>query len=257
MPHQSMIDYSGIQATQGNVMSLKVIGAGFGRTGTTSMKEALELLGYDKCHHMKEVLPNSKQVELFDLVSRNLAVDWDDVFEGFEAAVDWPAAARYKEIMATYPDVKVILTARDPEAWYASARETIYVLSHIVPPVITLLIPHLRKAVAMIHRLIWEGVFEGRFEDKQHAIDVYRKNVADVMANVPQDQLLVHAAKDGWQPLCEFLGKPIPAQPYPHSNEGNVMKRAIIGLRVLNVLLWVVVLTIAAGIAFSVGSFLL
>ena len=76
-------------------MGLKIIGAGFGRTGTTSMKEALELLGYNKCHHMREVMVSSKQVKLFDSVSRNVEVDWDDVFAGFEAAVDWPAAARY------------------------------------------------------------------------------------------------------------------------------------------------------------------
>ena len=233
-------------------MSLKIIGAGFGRTGTTSMKEALELLGYNKCHHMREVMPSGKQVELFDRVSRNVEVDWDDVFEGFEAAVDWPAAARYKELMEKYPEAKVILTARDPEAWYESTKETIYALSNIVPPIISLLIPRVRNITAMVQRLIWEGVFDGRFEEKQHAIDVYNKYVAEVIANVPDGRLLVHSAKEGWQPLCEFLDEPIPSQPYPHSNESNVMKRVIVVLKVLNVLLWAVLLIVGVGLAHSI-----
>ena len=146
----------------------------------------------------------------------------------------------------------VILTARDPEAWYESTKETIYALSTSVPPVISLLIPRVRKVMAMVQRLIWVGVFDGRFEDKQHAIDVYNKNVAAVIANVPDDRLLVHSAKEGWQPLCEFLDKPIPSQPYPHSNEGNVMKRVIVGLRVLNVLLWAVLPVAGVGLAYSI-----
>ena len=234
-------------------MSLKIIGAGFGRTGTTSMKEALELLGYDKCHHMREVMASGKQVEMFDRISRNVEVDWDDVFAGFEAAVDWPAAALYKELMEKYPDAKVILTARDPEAWYESTRETIYALSNSVPPVISLLIPRVRNIMAMVKRLIWEGVFDGRFEDKQHAIDIYNKNVTEVIASVPDDRLLVHSAKEGWQPLCEFLDKPIPGQPYPHSNEGNVLKRVIVGLKVFNVLLWVVPL-LGLGLVLALAS---
>ena len=233
-------------------MSLKIIGAGFGRTGTTSMKEALELLGYNKCHHMREVMASGEQVELFTRVSRNVEVDWDDVFEGFEAAVDWPASARYTELMEKYPEAKVILTARDPEAWYESTKETIYALSTSVPPVISLLVPRVRKVMAMVQQLIWVGVFDGRFEEKQHAIDVYNKNVAAVIANVPDDRLLVHSAKEGWQPLCEFLDKPIPSQPYPHSNEGNVMKRVIVGLRVLNVLLWAVLPVVGVGLAYSI-----
>ncbi|MCZ6657520.1 MAG: sulfotransferase family protein [Gammaproteobacteria bacterium] len=235
-------------------MSLKVIGAGFGRTGTTSMKEALELLGYDKCHHMREVMSSGKQVEMFDRVSRNVEVDWDDVFEGFEAAVDWPAAARYEELMEKYPEAKVILTARDPEAWYESTKETIYALSNSVPPIIFWLIPRARNVMAMVQRLIWEGVFDGRFEEKQYAIDAYNKNVAEVIANVPDGRLLVHSSKEGWQPLCEFLDKPIPSQPYPHSNESTVMKRAIVGLKVLDVLLWGALLIVGVWIAYSIYS---
>lgn len=193
-----------------------------------------------------------KQVKLFDCVSRNVEVDWDDVFEGFEAAVDWPAAARYKDLMEKYPDAKVILTARDADAWYESTKATIYALGNSVPPILALLIPRVRHIMAMIQRLIWGGVFDGRFEDKQHAIDVYNKNVAEVIAEVPEERLLVHSSKDGWQPLCEFLDKPIPDQPYPHSNEGNVMKRVVVVLKVVNVLTWTLLFTFGAGLTYSI-----
>jgi hypothetical protein len=215
------------------------------------MKEALELLGFNKCHHMKEVMISGKQTNLFDCVSRGITVNWDEVFEGFEAAVDWPSAARYKELMDEYPEAKVILTARDAEAWYLSARETIYALSNTVPPILKL-IPRVRRILVMIQRLIWEGVFGGQFENKQHAIDVYNRNVKEVIASVPEDRLLVHAAKEGWQPLCEFLDKPIPDQPYPHSNESSEMKRVIVVLKVINVLTWGLPLVTATGIGYSI-----
>ena len=233
-------------------MGLKVIGAGFGRTGTTSMKEALELLGYHKCHHMREVMASAKQVDLFDRVSRNVEVDWDDVFDGFEAAVDWPAAARYEELMEKYPDAKVILTARDPDAWYKSTSETIYALGNSIPPLFSFLIPRVQKITGMVERIVWKGVFDGRFEEKQYAIDVYNKNVAEIMEKVPADRLLVHSAKEGWQPLCEFLDKPIPDQPYPHSNESKVMKRAIVALNVLNILIWAMPPALLIGLAYAV-----
>lgn len=235
-------------------MGLKIIGAGFGRTGTASMKDALELLGYKKCHHMKEVMLSDKQIAMFDRVSQNLEVDWDDVFDGFEAAVDWPAAARYKDLMQKYPEAKVILTARDPEAWYQSVKGTIYEISNNIPPIIMLLVPRARHIMTMIQRLIWGEVFDGRFEEKQHAIDVYNKNVADVIANVPKDRLLVHSSKEGWQPLCEFLDKPIPDQPYPHSNEGKMFKRVILVLKMLNILPWAVLLIAGVGLAYYVAT---
>lgn len=208
-------------------MGLKVIGAGFGRTGTTSMKDALEILGYQKCHHMKEVMKEGEQVEQFDRLSQGLEVNWDDIFEGFEAAVDWPSSARYQELMVHYPDAKVILTARDAEAWYKSATDTIYAVSRASSPVVTFLIPKVRKIMTMINRLVWEGVFDGRFEDKDHAIKIYNDNIAEVMQHVPSDRLLVHSSKEGWEPLCAFLDKPIPNEAYPHSNETKELKREI------------------------------
>ena len=107
-------------------MGLKVIGAGFGRTGTNSLKVALEQLGYAPCHHMKEVGPSLSQIRWFDAASKGEPVNWDDVFEHFEAAVDWPAAAYYQELSEHYPNAKVILSVRDAEGWYNSAAASIY-----------------------------------------------------------------------------------------------------------------------------------
>jgi hypothetical protein len=219
-------------------VGLKVIGAGFGRTGTTSMKEALELLGYQKCHHMREVMMNVRQVELFDRVSLGLDVDWDEVFEGFDAAVDWPSAASYKELMEKYPEAKVILTMRDADSWYKSTRKTIYALGNSVPLIISLLVPRARNIMAMVQRLVWQGVFDGRFENREHAIEVYNKNVEEVIAHVPNDRLLVHSAKEGWEPLCTFLDLPIPDQPYPHSNESSVIRRGVRVLNIINIFSW-------------------
>ena len=110
-------------------MTLKIIGAGFGRTGTLSLKEALEKLGYGPCHHMKEVFLSSEQSEYFYLASMGEKVDWDEVFKDYNSAVDWPAAAYYKELSDKYPNAKVILGMRDANSWFDSASTTIYLMS--------------------------------------------------------------------------------------------------------------------------------
>lgn len=217
-------------------MGLKVIGAGFGRTGTTSMKEALELLGFDKCHNMSEVLPSPAQIRYFDQLSRGERPDWDEVFTGFEAAVDWPSVTYYKELMAHYPDAKVILTTRDASGWHRSTAETIYLTSSAVPPWLRRVWPAINTWCQMIDRQIWQDTFNGKFADVDHATRVFEEHNADVVKHVPAERLLVHEAKDGWEPLCRFLGKPVPEVPYPHSNEAAVIKRVVKVMRVLRYL---------------------
>ena len=229
-------------------MTLKIIGAGFGRTGTTSMKEALEILGFSKCHHMKEVMLSRKQVDLFDQISRGMEVDWDKVFEGFEASIDWPSAAYYKQLMIHYPDAKVILTERNPDCWYRSTRDTIFTVSNNVPGILMFLLPRVRTCIEMIQRLVWQQVFDGRFKDREHAIAVYNKNVAEVKSHVPAERLLVHSSKQGWETLCGFLDLPIPSQPYPHSNEGKVIKRVVMVFAFISYLPWVLLIVAVAGL---------
>lgn len=234
-------------------MTLEVIGAGFGRTGTMSMKEALETLGYETCHHMKEVLPYPEQIEFFDQLSRGERPGWDKVFSGFKAAVDWPAVTYYEELMEAYPDAKVVLTARDPEAWYKSVQETIYLTASHMPRWLFVIRPSLKLWVEMVTRQIWDGTFNGNFENKATAIKVYEDHVARVKTVVPPERLLIHAPQDGWEPLCAFLGKPVPAEPYPHANESAELKRMIRIMDTIRYLPHLIGLAAAFGLGFWLG----
>lgn len=199
-------------------MALQVIGAGFGRTGTLSMKAALEQLGYDKCHHMMEVFPNNRQLDAWHRISQGATPDWDAVFEGFQASVDFPSSSYWRELAAHYPDAKIILTTRTFESWYESASETIYPVSRDIPGWMTI-IPKVRKIKEMTYGAIWDRLFGGKFEDKDRVRQAFEQHEADVKAAFPEDRLLVFHPKEGWGPLCAFLGKPEPDGPFPNVND--------------------------------------
>jgi len=188
-------------------MALEVIGAGFGRTGTESMKLALEALGLGPCHHMKEVLPRPEQVALWRSAARGATPDWEQAFAGYKSALDWPSAYFWRELSACYPDAKILLTLRSSESWYASMERTILktIRSSSDPASIGV-------------RMIGQGVFGGRLDDRDHAIAIYERNTAEVQAAFPPDRLLTYSLGDGWAPLCAFLGKPVPDAAFPHSN---------------------------------------
>lgn len=211
-------------------MTLKLIGAGFGRTGTTSIKAALEQLGFDKCYHMQEVIKNPAHVAFWNeaAINRTIgkAVDWDWVFDGYQATVDWPACNFTKELMAKYPDAKVLLTVRDPEKWYESCLNTIYGIYRKPTMKLTIqLIPRIRRFLAMNERMIWQGNFGGRFEDRHHAITVFNQHNEEIKGYVPAEKLLVFDVKQGWEPLCKFLEVPIPDTPFPHLNDTKTFQR--------------------------------
>lgn len=198
---------------------LKIIGAGFGRTGTLSTKNALEELGFRPCYHMTELFQRPDAAEQWQAIVAGTPADWDAVFTGYQATVDWPACTYYKELMQVYPEAKVLLSVRDPEKWYESVISTIYVtsrsnLAHS---------PHGR----MINTLIWEETFDGKFEDKDYAIAVFHRHNEEVKQHVPPEKLLVYNVKEGWEPLCAFLGVEIPADtPFPMLNDrANFMGR--------------------------------
>ena len=235
-------------------MALEIIGAGFGRTGTMSLKFALEHLGFVKCHHMTSLAGNRKLVYAWHDVALKGSRDWDALFEGFRATVDWPSTAYYRELMEHYPDAKVILTARDAESWYRSASETIYAVSRALPAWFQWIRP-LAANSEMVEATIWQGEFGGRFEDSQAAREVFRKHVEDVKASVPAERLLVFNVRDGWEPLCEFLGVPVPEdRPFPHVNDSSVIKRAIRIIRIAGMVPYVL---LAAGVLWSGIGFLL
>ncbi len=188
-------------------MALSVIGAGFGRTGTESMKLALEALGKGPCHHMKEVLVDSEQIALWRSAAQGDVPEWEEAFAGYNSAVDWPTAYFWRELSEYYPDAKVLLTVRSADSWYESMTNTIFkTLKASTDP----------ASIGL--KLIGEGVFGGRLDDRAHAIAVYEKNIADVQAAFTQERLLTYHLGEGWEPLCQFLGEPVPNIPFPRSN---------------------------------------
>jgi hypothetical protein len=209
-------------------MALKVIGAGFGRTGTRSLKTALEELGFGKCYHMVEVMKRPSHLRYWADIMQGGKADWETLFKGYQATMDWPVAAYYKDLMAAYPDAKVILTVRDPENWHRSIMNTLYQAGRGFLGRVTHLVPSVHRFVTAMEKAIWEGVFHNRLEDKAHAIAVFKNHIEEVKRVVPGERLLVFEARQGWEPLCSFLDVPVPANiPYPHRNKGAWVRRLL------------------------------
>ena len=196
-------------------MALRLIGAGFGRTGTLSLKVALETLGCGPCYHMMEVLGKPAHVDLWSRAADGEAIDWEDLFDGYPAAVDWPACYFWRELVDRYPAAPVLLSLRDPAGWYKSVRSTIYrAMTEFEPPDV----PAIRKQLAMTRKIVLEQTFGGRFEEEAHAISVFERHNEAVKAAIPAERLLVYEPGDGWEPLCKLLDVPVPDEPFPHVN---------------------------------------
>jgi hypothetical protein len=218
---------------------MRMIGAGFGRTGTTSLKAALETLGFGPSYRLDEVFKHPEQVAFWEAARRGERVDWEGFFTGYGVAVDWPAFFFYGELMKAFPEAPVILTVRDPGRWYESVRSTIYgihKLSAGPAPVrqAFALAGHFAPGVTGIARLadrtLWDGLFDGRFEDRSFAIEMFHRHNAEVRRRVPPERLLVYDVKEGWAPLCDFLGVEVPDEPFPHLNDSREMRRRLLGL---------------------------
>jgi hypothetical protein len=199
-------------------MTLEIIGAGFGRTGTSSLKVALEHLGFGPAHHMFEVRDNPPQVQLWAAAARGERVDWDSIFSGYRSQVDWPGARYWRELAAHYPKAKVILTVRDPDEWFDSVEATILRLLAARGQIED---PHLSSLVDMVHELIEIGEFSGRMTDREHAISVFRARIVEVQATIPTARLLTFDVSAGWEPLCAFLGCEVPAISFPRLNSSK------------------------------------
>lgn len=196
-------------------MTLKVIGAGLGRTGTLSLKLALERLLGGKCYHMLELFEHLQEhTPLWHAAARGEAVEWDQVFAGYVAAVDEPAALVWRELLDYYPDALVILSVRDPQSWWRSANATILKVKQDPPPTE----PPERVAwhamvMALYARVHPDGVHDAALTQRS-----YLAHVDSVKAGVPPQRLLLWQASEGWEPLCRALQLPVPAEPFPHSN---------------------------------------
>jgi len=201
---------------------LRVIGAGFGRTGTLSLKFAFEQLGWP-CHHMFEV-GKRQQLDLWTDVVEGRP-DWHTIFRDFRAAVDFPSSAWYDSLMEEFPDAKVLLSVRDSgDQWYESAKETILFEQINGYSVATrfqhLTRPQARKFPRMLRGMFLKaGLTPDVVRDRAAAVAHYDKWVDEVRKRVPAERLLVFNVKEGWGPFCNFLGLAVPETPFPHVNE--------------------------------------
>jgi hypothetical protein len=206
---------------------LRVIGAGLGRTGTFSLKHALEHLGYGPCYHMFELMQRPEHLPEWRAALAGDAVHWERVLGAYGSAVDYPAAFFWRELRALSPDAYVVLTVRDPDSWYESAYETIYRPEPGLLGKLGLLlrIPFSKRLRAVIEtgffarELVWSTHFDGRFSDRAFAIETYLAHNEAVRQEVPAAQLLEYRVGEGWAPLCHFLGEPVPEAPFPCRND--------------------------------------
>ncbi len=221
---------------------IQVIGAGLPRTGTLTQKLALEQLGFGPSYHWVNVLADLDQVDVW-----NRALDgegpWDEVFAGFRSTVDWPGGYFYGELAAAYPDAKVLLSVRDPQKWEPSFRETIVALRHgeslmrLLASARGEIDPQWRRYLTLVDRMFYgpQGTFCDGWDEPEQLIAQMQRHHERVKAAIPPERLLVWEVGEGWEPLCEFLGVPVPDGPLPHENDretflGRVTHGAIAAL---------------------------
>jgi hypothetical protein len=201
---------------------VQVIGAGFGRTGTMSLKAALEQIGFGPSFHMIDLVRDPAPLPYWRAAAAGETVDWEQALDGWQSTVDWPGCTFWEQMAETWPDAPVLLSVRDPEAWYRSCLNSIHAAKEMAlrgeleggsenPPD--------AEVLQMINNLIWNGTFDGRFLEKDYAMEVFERHNEDVKSKVPSDRLLVYEISEGWEPLCDFLGVPVPDTPLPHLND--------------------------------------
>jgi hypothetical protein len=196
------------------LLMLKVIGLGYPRTGTMSLKHALEQLGFGPCYHMIEVFNRPEDVAFWRDAIRG-PVDWQEIFTDFQSTTDAPACHFWRQLFRQCPDARFVLTVRDADAWYDSFYTTVY--QAMLHPERAPDEDH-RIVQQMARELILDTMFGGRFGDREQAIEIYHQHNQEVAAAIPPDQLLVFDVAEGWGPLCRFLDMPVPAEPFPRSN---------------------------------------
>ena len=199
-------------------MPLKVIGAGLGRTGTMSLKLALEQLGFGPCFHMAELFVNQDRAPLW-IDAAEGRPNWEAIFKGFPATTDYPACIYWRELAGAYPNAKLILTLRDAEKWFESTQATIFSQG---------MTERIRSAPAPIvkffEKTVWKD-FGERIHDHDFMIDAFERHNAAVKAGVPKNRLLVYEVSEGWKPLCKFLGVDVPDAPFPKVNSREELQQ--------------------------------
>lgn len=196
-------------------MSLAVIGAGFGRTGTLSISVALERLGYGPCYHMDNVFANAEHLARWQAVADGDPTDWERIFAGYAATVDWPGMLYYRELADAFPDAKVLLSVRPADSWWKSFSHTV---KRLIESRDTTHDQHIQSVLAYAHRIIAVQTFGDAMDDKDAVIARYENHIDDVTRHIAAERLLVYQVTEGWGPLCEFLGVPEPREDFPRKN---------------------------------------
>ena len=198
-------------------MTLKVIGSGLGRTGTMSLKHALEELGFGPCHHMLEVFQHPESMALWVEAGKGNA-DWSAIYKDYHATVDYPGARFWRELAHAYPHAKILHTVRDPDRWFESTQETIFAPGSfaVEPP----------EPVKPFFATVVEGMRE-HLHDRNYMIAHFKRHTEEVLATIPSERLLVYRVSGGWEPLCRFLGVPVPATPFPSENSREEFKARV------------------------------
>ena len=174
---------------------MKVFGAGFGRTGTMSLKIALEKLGTGPCYHMREVITHPSHIKLWYDISLGEDPNWNRLFSGFNSAVDFPVCLFYEQLINKFPDAKFILTLRDFDTWYISTANTIYKVPSILPDWFKMVVYPIRMFIAMQVNLIWVGLFKNNFSDRESTKIIYYEHIESVKKIIPTDKLLIYNVK--------------------------------------------------------------
>jgi hypothetical protein len=195
-------------------MTLKVIGAGLGRTGTLTLKNALEQLGFGPCHHMVEVFAHMEQADFWRRAAEGEPMDWEEIYAAYLATVDWPGCHFWRQLADRYPAAKVLLTVRDPERWWESMNDTILQAMKNLP---TVQDNGRRTAMRFAELIINEQTFAGDF-GRESVIAAFERHNAAVQAAFSPHRLLVYEVSQGWAPLCAFLDVPVPDAPFPRTN---------------------------------------
>lgn len=200
-------------------MELRVVGAGVGRTGTHSLKLALEQLLDAPCHHMIEILGDPDQIPSWIDAVNGREVDWSRMLARYGAIVDWPGASFWRELSRAYPDALVLLSVRDPEEWYRSASNTIFLTFDNMPPEVA-------PWMDAVRQLLRER-FCDRFDDPEAMMDAYVRHNDGVRSEVPASRLLEWDLGDGWGPICERLGLPVPGETFPVTNSTDEFREMV------------------------------
>ena len=220
-------------------MSIRVIGAGFPRTGTTTLKKALEQLGYDETYHFKDLIAKPKKLKYWKELEHDGQTDFETLFDGYQATVDFPGYPYYKILLQKYPNAKVVLTKRDFESWYESTSKTIWkagpqtVLAKVALLSKMIFSESLRdtfKCIKFMRSTYLGKQFGSNFASKSNAETVFFNHIKEVSEYVPKEQLLVYEVAEGWQPLCDFLNVDIPNEPFPHLNKKEHFHEMVKGM---------------------------